>query len=139
VSTVNITAGEDTRVQYTAAPVAVEEEDDEGDEEVVEEEDEGDEEVAEGPISPPFPVSQIAPETPALARQRGDVHGYVTLEVSVASDGSVSGVTVVSDEVGLGCGPAAREAVQQWQFNPAMQGGQPVPSTTTVQVRFDVE
>jgi len=69
----------------------------------------------------------------------GDIHGYVTLEVLVGADGSVQNVSVVSDELGLGCGAAAEAAVQQWIFSPATQGGVPIEVPTTVQVRFDVD
>ena len=122
--TVNIVAGEDTSIRYTAEAAAPE------GPEIIEE---------EQPVIPPFPISQVGPETPNLARQMGDVHGYVTLEVLVGTDGSVREVTVVNDELGLGCAAAAQAAVRQWVFNPATQGGVPVELTTQVQVRFDIE
>lgn len=125
VSTVTITAGEDTSIRYTAAPVEV------TPEEITS--------PADEPVIPPFPISQTAPVTPSLAQQRGDVHGFVTLEVRVGTDGRVRDVSVISDQVGLGCGQAAIDAVRQWVFNPATQGGSPVEVTTTVQVRFDVD
>ena len=34
---------------------------------------------------------------------------------------------------------AARDAVSQWTFRPAIENGQPVPSTVTVPVDFRVE
>ena len=123
VSTVVITAGEDASIRYTADPVTPEEITSTADE----------------PVIPPFPISQTAPVTPSLAQQRGDVHGFVTLEVRVGTDGRVRDASVINDQVGLGCGPAALDAVRQWVFNPATQGGVPVEVTTTVQVRFDVE
>ena len=122
--TVNIVAGEDTSIRYTAAAAEPE------GPEIIEE---------EQPVIPPFPISQVGPETPNLARQMGDVHGYVTLEVLVGTDGSVRNVNIVNDELGLGCGAAAQAAVRQWVFNPATQGGVPVELTTQVQVRFDIE
>lgn len=122
--TVDITPGEDTSIRYTAEEAVPE------GPEIIEE---------EQPVIPPFPISQIAPETPGLAQDMGDVHGYVTLDVVVGTDGSVQDVSVVSDELGLGCGAAAEAAVRQWVFNPASQGGVPVEITTRVQVRFDVE
>ena len=122
--TVTITAGEDTSISYTAEAAEPE------GPEIIEE---------EQPVIPPFPISQVGPETPSLARQMGDVHGYVTLEVLVGTDGSVRNVTIVNDELGLGCGAAAEAAVRQWVFNPATQGGVPVELTTQVQVRFDIE
>ncbi|MFO7625823.1 MAG: TonB family protein [Candidatus Fermentibacteraceae bacterium] len=125
VSTVTIAAGEDTSIRYTAQPVEV------TPDEITSPVDE--------PVIPPFPISQTTPVTPSLAQQRGDVHGFVTLEVRVGTDGRVKDVSVINDQVGLGCGQAAIDAVRQWVFNPATQGGSPVEVTTTVQVRFDVE
>jgi protein TonB len=125
VSTVTIAAGEDTSIRYTAEPAEV------APEEV--------ESPSEAPVIPPYPISQTAPVTPNLAQQRGDVHGFVTLEVRVGTDGRVRDVSVINDQVGLGCGQAAVDAVRQWVFNPATQDGVPVEVTTTVQVRFDVE
>ena len=125
VTTVNIAAGEDTSIRYTAYPVEV------TPDEILPPSDE--------PVIPPFPISQTAPVTPSLALERGDVHGFVTLEVRVGTDGRVRDVTVINDQVGLGCGQAAVDAVRQWVFNPATQGGVPVEITTTVQVRFDVD
>jgi len=123
-TTVTITAGEDTSVRYTAEAAQEEQP-----EEIVEEQ----------PVMSPFPISQVGPEVPGLASDMGDVHGYVTLDVLVGVDGSVKNVTIVNDELGLGCGAAAQAAVSQWIFNPATQGGVPVELTTQVQVRFDVE
>jgi len=117
---VTITAGEDTSIRYTANPAQPEV-------------------IQEQPVIPPFPTSQTPPVIPSLAAQRGDVHGYVTLQVRVGTDGSVIDVTVANDPLGLGCGEAAADAVRNWRFNPATQGGEPVEVTTTVQVRFDVQ
>ena len=122
--TINITAGEDSSIRYTADEAQPEQP-----EEIAEEQ----------PVIPPFPISQIAPQVPNLASEMGDVHGYVYLDVLVGADGSVKNVTVASDELGLGCGAAAQAAVSQWVFNPASQGGVPIEITTQVSVRFDVE
>ncbi len=123
-SSVTITAGEDSSIRYTAAAAEPDQP------EVIEE---------EQPIIPPFPISQVGPQVPGLASEMGDVHGYVLLDVLVGTDGTVQGVSIVNDELGLGCGAAAEAAVRQWVFNPASQGGVPVEITTRVQVRFDVE
>jgi len=119
---VQIVTGQDTSIRYTAPERQTQPE-------IIEEQ----------PVIPPFPVSQPAPTVPGLAAQRGDVHGYVTLEVRVGTDGSVTDVQVTNDPLGLGCGQAAADAVRSWRFNPATQGGVPVEVTTTVQVRFDVQ
>ncbi len=119
---VQIVTGQDTSIRYTAPERQTQPE-------IIEEQ----------PVIPPFPVSQPAPAVPGLAAQRGDVHGYITLEVRVGTDGSVTDVQVTNDPLGLGCGQAAADAVRSWRFNPATQGGVPVEVTTTVQVRFDVQ
>jgi len=119
-----IAVGEDSSIRYTAAQ---------------RQPDQPEEIPEEQPVIPPFPISQVGPATPGLAIQMGDVHGYVTLDVLVGTDGSVRNVSIVSDELGLGCGAAAEAAVRQWVFNPASQGGVPVEVTTRVQVRFDIE
>ncbi len=123
-STVTIVVGEDSSIRYTAEEAQPDQP------EIIEE---------EQPVIPPFPISQVGPQTPDLAREMGDVHGYVYLEVLVGADGSVQNVTVVNDELGLGCGAAAEAAVSQWVFNPASQGGVPIEITTQVSVRFDIE
>lgn len=121
-SSVTIALGEDTMIRYTAA-----------------ERQQQPDVIEEQPVLPPFAISQSAPAIPDMARQRGDLHGYITLDVRVGTDGSVVDVTVTNDPLGLGCGQAAADAVRQWRFQPATQGGQPVEVTTTVQVRFDIE
>lgn len=130
--TVEIVAGETASIQYNAvaseAPV-----------EVIPDTATVTEPVEELPISSPFAIQQIAPSVPSMARARGDLHGYVTLAVLVGTDGSVQNVTIVNDPLGLGCGQAAMDAVNNWVFSPAMQGDQPVEVTTNVQVRFDIE
>lgn len=132
VRTVQITAGETTSIQYNAVAVAEPEEVVEDTVAIVEPEE-------EQPISQPFPISQVAPSVPSQARARGDLHGYVTLTVRVGTDGTVQNVSIVNDPLGLGCGQAAMDAVSNWVFSPAMQGGEPVEVTTNVSVRFDIE
>ncbi len=121
-TSVTIALGEDTMIRYTAA-------------ERVQQPDI----IEEQPVIPPFAIQQSAPSIPAMASERGDLHGYVTLDVRVGTDGSVTDVQVTNDPLGLGCGQAAADAVRQWRFQPATQGGQPVEVTTTVQIRFDIE
>jgi tetratricopeptide (TPR) repeat protein len=123
-SSVTITAGEDTSIRYTADAV-------EAMPDTVA--------VIEEPVIPPFPVQQVSPVTPGIAMEHGDLHGYVTLQVMVGTDGSVRDVTILSDELGLGCGQAAVDAAWQWVWNPATQGGVAVEVPTTIQMRFDIE
>ncbi len=126
VRTVQITAGETTSIQFSAVPV----------EEPADTVAEAPEEL---PVTSPFAISQTPPAVPSQARARGDLHGFVTLAVRVGTDGSVLDVEIVDDPLGLGCGQAAADAVRNWTFSPATQGGEPVEVTTNVQVRFDIE
>ncbi|MBN1433664.1 TonB family protein, partial [Candidatus Fermentibacterales bacterium] len=121
VTTVTVAVGEDSRIRYTSDPIAVED---------------TTAALEEQPVIPPFAISQTQPVYPSLALEHGDVDGYVTLEVRVGADGSVVDARVTNDEVGLGCGQAALDAVYQWRFSPATQGGVPLESTTSVSMRF---
>jgi TonB family protein len=123
-SSITIIAGEDTSIRYIAE--AVEQTPDTI-------------EVIEEPVIPPFAVQQVSPVAPSIAVEHGDLHGYVTLQVVVGTDGQVKGVTILSDELGLGCGQAAVDAARQWVWNPATQGGVPVEVPTTIQMRFDLD
>ncbi|MCK5117382.1 MAG: TonB family protein [Candidatus Aegiribacteria sp.] len=130
--TVTITAGETSAIQFNAVAVSIIEDVPPDTAVVVET-------VEDLPISSPFPVQQSSPVVPSQASARGDLHGYVTLNVLVGADGSVQSVSIVSDPLGLGCGQAAVDAVRNWVFSPAMQGDQPVEVTTSVSIRFDIE
>ena len=124
IRTVEILPEQSTAIQFAAVPV---------EEEVIEEV------VEDLPVTSPFAIQQSSPAIPTQAQARGDLHGYVTLAVRVGADGSVQGVDIVNDPLGLGCGQAAADAVSNWVFSPAMQGDVPVEVTTIVQVRFDIE
>ena len=56
------------------------------------------------------------------------------VEAAVGADGKVTGVKFVSGHPLLA--DAAREAVMQWRFKPALSDGQPVASSTRVPVNF---
>jgi periplasmic protein TonB len=64
-------------------------------------------------------------------------HAQVTLRVSVAADGRVTSVTVVSDP-GYGFGREAKRFAQTRRWQAARdRSGQPIATTSTVNVRFD--
>jgi serine/threonine-protein kinase len=79
------------------------------------------------------------PAFPANARLlvvRGEMSGTsrVLAEASIDADGKVVGVKIVSGYPILA--KAAREAIMQWRYKPALLDGQPVASTTQVSVTF---
>jgi TonB family protein len=77
-------------------------------------------------VNPKFPP-QASPK-----KKRGDI----ILHATVAADGIVKGVTVVSGDPVL-VGPAI-EAARQYQFAPCIQDGSPVESQTTITVSYDL-
>jgi tetratricopeptide (TPR) repeat protein len=123
-TSVTITAGKDVSIRYTAPEIVLTPD-------TIS--------IVEEPVLPPFAIQQVAPVTPGLALDHGDVHGYVTLQVIVGTDGQVVNVIILNDELGLGCGQAAVDAAMQWVWNPATQGGVPVEVPTTIQMRFDID
>lgn len=84
------------------------------------------------PAVRPGTVSQ--PEYPRDALRRG-VEGYVTLEFTVSDGGRVMDVAIIEAEPTGVFEDAVREAVRAWRFQPATEGGQPVPQR--VRHRFD--
>lgn len=82
--------------------------------------------------SPPRLVSRVNPVYP---RDAGDLEGSVVLEVSIGTDGKVGNIKVLS-----GLHPAydgaAVDAVRQWVFEPALDGGKPVEVRYTLTIRF---
>jgi TonB family protein len=81
-------------------------------------------------------VSRREPGYPPLAKQ-SRVQGIVHLEATVARDGKVTGVKVVSGHPLLR--EAAAEAVKHWIYRPALLNGQAVEVTTRVSVGFSMQ
>jgi TonB family protein len=74
-------------------------------------------------------VKKVEPVYPATKAK-----GTVLLHVIVATDGSVSEVSVVNGDPDLG--QAAMDAVRQWKYRPTTLNGQPVVVDTVVSVEF---
>ena len=81
---------------------------------------------------PTKPVGLVMPdiEYSAAARSEG-IEGRLKLRITVAADGSVSDVQVLSS-VEPAFDAAAVETVRQWRFTPAMRCGKPVAGGTLV-------
>lgn len=58
----------------------------------------------------------------------------VLAEANIDADGKVVGVKIVSGYPILA--KAAREAIMQWRYKPALFDGQPVASTTQISLTF---
>jgi protein TonB len=96
---------------------------------------------AEAPrVVPPQIIleTQKPPEYPSAARA-ARFDGTVLVKFTVLTDGSVGNVEVVEcRRKKLGFEEAAIEAVQQWRFEPAVVGDQPVEYTTQFRLNFRV-
>ena len=79
---------------------------------------------------------RVMPVYPPLAVQTRQ-EGEVKLHAIIATDGSIESLEVVSG------GPlfiqAARDAVRQWRYKPALLNGRPVEVDTFITVIFHLE
>ena len=83
------------------------------------------------------PLVRIDPDYPMQARQRGQ-EGWVVLEFTISTAGTVKDVEVVASEPGTVFDRAAVQAVRKWKYNPKILDGKPV-ERPGVKVRLDFE
>jgi TonB family protein len=77
------------------------------------------------------------PEYPALARERG-TSGWVDVEFTVRSDGTVSDITVAGAEPAGVFEQSALSAVRKWRYEPILRNGQPVDQRAKLRIRFAI-
>lgn len=80
-------------------------------------------------------LSNPKPDYPLAARRRG-MEGTVRLEVAVSSEGRPTRVRVAHGSGHELLDTLAQRAVENWRFQPARRGGEPVESTVEVPVVF---
>jgi TonB family protein len=86
----------------------------------------------------PVGQSRVEPNYPPAALRAG-YEATLVLAAEIASDGRVSGVSVIDvDRPSLGFEAAAVDALQQWRFEPAMLNDEPVDSLSYVRLHFRV-
>jgi len=83
----------------------------------------------------PEPVTRVSPVYPDLAREAG-VDGTVNVQALVGKDGKVKDVRVVKSIPMLD--EAAKAAVRQWVFKPALSNNKPVAVWVGVPVKFSL-
>jgi TonB family protein len=81
----------------------------------------------------PRPVSVVRPAYPKGARKK-KIEGSVLLRATVALDGSLRDITVVSGDPILA--DAALEAVRQWRYQPSKVNGEPIEAQHEITVTF---
>jgi TonB family protein len=86
-----------------------------------------------GKIRAPIKVKNVEPVYPAIAKS-ARVAGVVTIEATIGEDGKVIDAKVVRSVPMLD--QAALDAVRQWQYQPTLLNGVPVPVVVTVTINF---
>ncbi len=86
-----------------------------------------------GPSNAPRKIRDVVPIYPEAARQ-ANVSGIVILELALDVNGSVTDARLLRSIPLLDA--AAVEAVRQWQYEPMMMNGKPIPIRLTVTVPF---
>jgi periplasmic protein TonB len=86
-----------------------------------------------GNIRPPAKIRNVQPAYPLIA-QRARVQGVVILEATIGATGKVEDVRVLRSIPLLD--QSAIDAVRQWEYEPTLLNGVPVPVIMTVTVNF---
>jgi protein TonB len=82
-------------------------------------------------------IRHVDPRYPQAARSR-ELAGWVDLEITIRTDGSVDDVTVVHSEPAEVFDQAAMDAARQWQYEPVVRNGKAVEQRTRVRIRFQM-
>jgi protein TonB len=89
-----------------------------------------------GGVSSPVVIYQVEPEFSEEAR-KAKFMGVVLVNLIVDAQGRPQNVHTLRG-VGMGLDEKAVEAVKQYRFKPAMEGGKPVPVELNVEVNFQI-
>ncbi len=89
-----------------------------------------------GGVSTPVVIYQVEPEFSEEAR-KAKFMGVVLVNLIVDAHGNPQNVHTLRG-VGMGLDEKAVEAVRQYRFKPAMEGGKPVPVELNVEVNFQI-
>jgi protein TonB len=87
-----------------------------------------------GNVKEPRPIKVVPPIYPPLA-SKARVSGVVVLEATLTAQGTVEEIRVLSGHPLLV--EAAITCVKQWQYEPTLLNGVPVPVILTAKVRFE--
>ncbi len=90
------------------------------------------------PASPEDARINVPPSYPRAAAMRHE-EGSVGLIVSIAPDGHAAEVDIASSSGYPALDDAARRAVANWRFRPAIENGRPVASIFNEQIEFSLE
>ncbi len=85
-----------------------------------------------------IPVVRVAPAYPRRAKQ-ARIQGWVTMEVLIRPDGTVSNAKVMESDPPRLFDDAAITAMQRWKFRPKMVDGSPVAQRAKQTIEFKLE
>jgi TonB family protein len=80
-------------------------------------------------------LHKVNPAYPPDAQAAG-AEGTVLLRAVISTQGNLLNVTVVNKDVDAGLAKAAKDAVEQWRYQPTLLNGQPVEVVTTIAITF---
>ena len=92
--------------------------------------------VIGGDVIRPVIVERADPVYPEIAR-RARVQGIVTVTATIDRQGRVVDATLVND-IGMGCGRAALDAVRRRRYQPATLNGRPISVYLRIMVNFQL-
>jgi periplasmic protein TonB len=81
---------------------------------------------------------RVEPEVPTMAIRRR-INGEVQVEFTVTTDGKVADARILRSKPAKVFDQAALRAIQQWQFRPAIEGGQRVSKRVQQTFEFNVD
>src|SRR5579871_1221625 len=90
-----------------------------------------------GNVQPSRIIYQTKPEYPAELQQLG-VEGTVFIHAVISKDGNVLSPQVVNTDIDPRLARLALEAVKLWSYQPCLLDGQPVETTTTLIIDFNL-
>jgi protein TonB len=82
-------------------------------------------------------VKSVRPRYPPVAQRRRQ-QGWVEVQYTVDTDGTVSDVTAIDAEPAHVFNRAAVDAVKRWEFRPALNNGKPFPVTMRKRIVFSL-
>jgi len=89
------------------------------------------------PISEAVLIRQVSPRYPTAA-MRANQEGWVDVELTVGTDGTVANVTVVDAQPKHVFDRSAIDAVSRWEYKPATRNGEPMTVTLRRRLQFNL-
>ena len=85
-----------------------------------------------------IPVVRVQPAYPRRAKQAG-IEGYVTMEVLIRADGTVTRARVMESDPPRLFDEAALRAIERWKFRPKIVDGTPVEQRANQTIEFTLQ